>query len=124
MLNREHATIEKAKYMKNNLNKVYYATQADTRQVVTDFDHFPYQRFYRGVYASPDPVIIERKAGYRKQEQPCYREKLIVKSEYPKHCFEGPASVVYPCYPDYLRKYSDKAEMEIMLNRVCVDRSV
>jgi hypothetical protein len=122
MLNR--GNIEKAKYMKNNVNKVYYATQADTRQVVTDFDHFPYQRFYRGIHNSEYPTIIEREAGYRQQEQSCYREKLIVKSEYPKHCFEGPASVVYPCYPDYLRKYSDKAEMEIMLNRVCVDRSV
>lgn len=122
MLNRER--IENAKYMKNNINKVYYATQGDTRQVITDFDHFPYQRFYRGVHASPTPVILEREAGYRKLEPSCYREKIIVKSEYPKHCFEGPASVVYPCYPDYLRKYADKAEMEIMLNRVCVDRSV
>ena len=122
MMNRKN--IEQAKYMKNNVNKVYYANQSDTRQVVTDFDHFPYQRFYRGVHTSQDPIILEREAGYRKQEQSCYREKLIVKSEYPKHCFEGPASVVYPCYPDYLRKYADKAEMEIMLNRVCVDRSV
>ena len=116
-------SIQKAKYLKNNPN-VYYATQKDCRQVVTDYDHFPYQRQYRGVYASPDPIIIEREAGYRKINKSCYKEKIISKSEYPKHCFEGPASVVYPCYPDYLRKYSDKAEMEIMLNRVCVDRSV
>jgi hypothetical protein len=116
-------SIQKAKYMKNS-NQVYYATQKDIRQVTTDFDHFPYQRFYRGVHTSPYPVIIDREAGYRKQENSCYREQLIVKKDYPKHCFEGPASVVYPCYPDYLRKYSDKAEMEIMLNRVCVDRSI
>jgi hypothetical protein len=120
-MNRQH--IENAKYLKNNSN-VYYANQKDVRQVFTDYDHFPYQRFYRGVHKSPYPVIMEREAGYRQQNPSCYREKLIVKSEYPKHCFEGPASVVYPCYPDYLRKYSDKAEMEIMLNRVCVDRSV
>ena len=115
--------IEKAKYLKNNPN-VYNATQKDCRQVITDHDNFPYQRQYRGVHDSEYPIIIEREAGYRKLEQPCYKEKIISKSEYPKHCFEGPASVVYPCYPDYLRKYSDKAEMEIMLNRVCVDRSV
>ena len=117
------SVIERAKYLKNSPN-VYYATQKDTRQVITDFDHFPYQRWYRGVHTSPYPVIIEREAGYRQQEQSCYKEKIITKSEYPKHCFEGPASVVYPCYPDYLRKYADKAEMEIMLNRVCVDRSI
>jgi hypothetical protein len=115
--------IDQAKYLKNKSNP-YYATTKDVRQIETDFDHFPYKRFYRGVYNSPKPVIIEREAGYRQIEPTCYKEKLIVKSEYPKHCFEGPASVVYPCYPEYLRKYSDKAEMEIMLNRVCVDRSV
>jgi len=115
--------IEFAKYLKNSSN-IYYANQNDVRQVITDFDHFPYQRFYRGVHTSEHPIIIEREAGYRKLEPSCYKEKLVTKSEYPKHCFEGPASVVYPCYPDYLRKYSDKAELEIMLNRVCVDRSV
>jgi len=117
------ANIERAKYLKNGPN-VYYATEKDTRQVTTDFDNFPYQRFYRGIHTSSKPVIIEREAGYRQLEPSCYKEKLIVKSEYPSHCFEGPASVVYPCYPEYLRKYADKAEMEIMLNRVCVDRSI
>jgi hypothetical protein len=107
-----------------NGNTPYYATKQDVRKVITDFDNFPYQRFYRGVYNNPKPIIIEREAGYRKQENLCYKEKIITKPVYPKHCFEGPSSVVYPCYPDYLRKYSDKEEMEIMLNRVCVDRSI
>jgi len=115
--------LEKAKYMKNS-STVYYATQENTRQSITDFDHFPYKRFYRGVHDSSVPVIMERQAGYRKIESPCYQEKIITKPFYPNHCFEGPASVVYPCYPEYLRKYSDKAEMEIMLNKVCVDRSI
>lgn len=119
----DRSSIEKAKYMKNQPN-VYYATSKDVRQVTTDFDHFPYQRFYRGNHLISQPVVLEREAGYRKIEKNCYKEQIITKSDYPKHCFEGPASVVYPCYPDYLRKYSDKAEMEIMLNRVCVDRSI
>ena len=115
--------IENAKYLKNKSNP-YYARQHDTRKIVTDFDHFPYPRFYRGIHTFDHPVIIEREAGYRKQEQSCYKEKLYTNPTYPNHCFEGPASVVYPCYPEYLRKYSDKAEMEIMLNRVCGDRSI
>ena len=121
MSNAEH--IHKLKQMKNNTNP-YYPTQQSIRSIVTDFDHFPYQRFYRGVYENERPVILDREAGYRMQENSCYREKIVTKTEYPNHCFEGPASVVYPCYPDYLRKYSDKKEMELMLNRICVDKSI
>jgi hypothetical protein len=33
--------------------------------VLTDMDHHPYRRFFRGVYWKPVPVIHSRYAGYR-----------------------------------------------------------
>ena len=103
--------------------KPYYATNKTVGRVITDFDDFPYNRWYRGIYKNPNPVIIEREAGYRHVENNCYTNKQTYTPQYPKHCFEGPCSVVYPCFPEYLRKYSDKEALEVMLNRVCVDKS-
>ena len=37
------------------------------------------------------------------------------------HCFESACSVVYPCYPEYLKKYSDKEQMNVMLNKSCLN---
>jgi hypothetical protein len=109
---------------KTNYGKSFYATNKTVGKVITDFDDFPYDRFYRGVYQSDKPVIIEREAGYRLVENNCYRNNQSYKSEYPKHCFEAPCSTVYPCYPEYLRKYADKEQLDLFLNRKCVDRSL
>lgn len=94
----------------------YYATNRTIGKVVTDFDDFPYNRWYRGVYDNPAPVIIEREAGYRHVEKNCYITKPETKSEYPKHCFEGPCSTIYPCVPE-------QSKTHIALNRACVFKS-
>lgn len=102
----------------------YYAFQDTIKHVSEDLDHFPYTRFYRGQAKSDKPIVFEREAGYRQQHDKCYKPLIKVKEPHkPSHCFEGPCSVVYPCYPQYLRKYADKNELEIMLNKVCVIKS-
>ena len=109
---------------KKNQNNPYYAYQSTVKPVTTDMDSFPYKRFYRGQYDSPTPIVMSREAGYRVRHDKCY--KPLIKAEVtpkPNHCFEGPCSVVYPCYPEYLRKYADKNELEIMLNKICVIKS-
>ena len=106
---------------KKNMYKPYYATANLVRNAVTDFDHFPYTRSFRGVYYNTKPGVLEREAGFRNRHDNDYRKKLPLERElYPRNCFEGPCSVVYPCYPQYLRKYADKEELEVMLNRVAV----
>lgn len=102
----------------------YYATNKTVKNFVTDMDDFPYNRFYRGAYYLDSPVIMERQAGYRLIQNECYKNKISYKPEYPKHCFEAACSTVYPCYPEYLRKYSDKEQLDLFLNRKCVDRSL
>lgn len=91
--------------------------------VVTDYDEHPYGRWYRGDYRVSYPRVAEREAGYRPVENRCYSftsppipEGAEV-GNYPNHCFQSAPSVVFPCYPTSLRKYSDKDELEIMLNR-------
>jgi hypothetical protein len=107
--------IQKLKY-----DRPYYATNRTVGNVVTDFDDFPYNRWYRGKYESDKPIIIEREAGYRHVEKNCYITKPELKKEYPRHCFEAPCSTVYPCMPEQFKKYADQEAMNIMLNRACI----
>tara|TARA_B100000686_G_scaffold355018_1_gene469105 strand:- start:3729 stop:4109 length:381 start_codon:yes stop_codon:yes gene_type:complete len=122
-------TLNNINYVRSQINlknssTPYYAYDKTIRHVVDDMDSFPYHRFYRGVYWKDKPVIFEREAGYRKRHDNCYKPKFnYIPNPKPKHCFEGPCSVVYPCYPEYLRKYADKDELEIMLNKTCVSKS-
>jgi hypothetical protein len=88
---------------------------------ITDMDHHPYKRWFRGVYYYPDPVIFEREAGWRPENNYCYK---VIKPEEEevqvKHCYEGPCTTTYPCYPEYLAKYSDKDQLDVMLNKSCI----
>lgn len=101
----------------------YYATNRTVGHVITDFDDFPYNRWYRGVYEKDRPVIIEREAGYRFVENDCYITRQNTKVEYPRHCFEAPCSTVYPCIPEQFKKFADAEAMNVMLNRSCVFKS-
>jgi hypothetical protein len=109
--------IERKKYNE----RPYYATQKNVVQVVTDYDELPYKRWYRGFPESEVPIIAEREAGYRPLIRQIYLEE---KSEPEKinHCFESACSVVYPCYPEYLKKYSDADKMNVMLNKSCLNK--
>lgn len=99
----------------------YLATVNQSAQVITDYDTFPYPRWFRGVPNSDRPIVAEREAGWRPRHDNCYRIEKPYSSEsnYPNHCFEGPCSVVYPCYPKYLQKFSDREALNVMLNNAC-----
>lgn len=102
------ASIRKQIYMKNGYDP-YYGTINGAESVITDMDHFPYTRFYRGVHSSSDPVILEREAGWRPQRDACYSvNKCNQRSPYPNHCFQSGCSVTYPCYPQNTTRCEDK----------------
>jgi len=102
-------------------SKPYMASIQDTTSVVTDMDNFPYNRFFRGVYHSSDPVVMEREAGWRPVQNNCYNTiRKSEKDSYPRHCWESACSTVYPCYPEYLAKYSDRGALNVQLNRACI----
>lgn len=102
-------------------NRPYYSNSQTVTNVITDMDHFPYSRYFRGVSYFPEPIIFEREAGWREQEPDCYRTSCSGKTTpYPNHCFESACSTVYPCYPPYFSKFSDKDALNIQLNKACI----
>lgn len=91
---------------KLNYNIPYYATNEVIGNVVTDMDHFPYDRFFRGEYNNPHPVVMEREAGYRPRHDDCYKHISIPVPNKPSYCWQEPCSFVKPCHPD--KKDSEK----------------
>lgn len=81
----------------------YIATNHTVYNVITDFDHFPYSRWYRGRYQNTNPVVIEREAGFRQRQDWCYQPVARVENEPTptplNHCIQNPVSTVYPCVP-------------------------
>lgn len=101
----------------------YLATLAQSRQVHTDFDVFPYNRWFRGQPTSSQPVVAEREAGFRVLQDDCYKCNDcsgVCESKYPNHCFQSACSTTYICNPKYLNKYSDKEQMELLLHDDCI----
>jgi hypothetical protein len=100
----------------------FEATVRDSRSVLTDYDTFPYPRWYRGDYNSSNPIVAEREAGWRQRADACYTVNHQIKEPgpYPNHCFEAACSTVYPCYPKYLSKEADRNALNLILNGGCV----
>lgn len=108
---------------KNSYDIPYYPRVDNIKSVITDMDTFPYPRFYRGQWNSNTPIIFDREAGWHPRFDKFYSPYKEYQEHKPNFCFEAPCSTVYPCYPEYLKKYADKQEMEVMLNRLCVAKS-
>lgn len=93
----------------------YLANNNSVRNVTTDMDHQPYQRFFRGVYYYPDPIIFEREAGYRVIEKACYTSvSENTPDEQPDHCFELPCSTILPC------RNNAKDKIDTIINNECI----
>lgn len=99
----------------------YHATAHDSSGVITDYDSFPYTRWFRGVPESSKPIVAEREAGWRPRHDRCYRfSQPAAKSHYPNHCFQGPCHFTHPCYPEYLTKYADEDILDTIINKACI----
>lgn len=99
----------------------YLATTEQAVQVLTDYDTFPYPRYFRGIPESSQPIVSEREAGWRPRHDDCYRvlTPLNIRNNYPNHCFQGSCSYTHPCYPEYMEKQSDRAFLNTVLNKTC-----
>lgn len=103
--------------MKKTSDRPYFSNGKIVTNVVTDMDHQPYSRWFRGVYYYPDPVIMEREAGFRQIEDQCY--SVMVPPHAPDEdrlCFEPACSTVFPCNP---KKYSKNDENE-RFSKLCI----
>lgn len=106
---------------KKTSGKPYMASVGVAGKVITDMDHTPYSRFFRGVSYYDDPIIMEREAGWRQIRNPCY--SLLPKPKegsMPRHCYMAPCTTVYPCYAEYTPKFRSEEEMDHFLNQSCL----
>lgn len=63
--NQDSSAILQQMMAMKNTTEPYFVKGKDIKLMLTDMDHFPYRRFFRGVYNDPEPVIHSRFAGYR-----------------------------------------------------------
>lgn len=79
--------------------KPFLATQKDSVGAVTDFDTFPYPRFFRGEVLSSEPIVIEREAGWRIRTDWCYNpsvKNVSVEAPNPQLRFQLPDNTIVP----------------------------
>ena len=93
ILNQEY--VQKNIQLKNSFTP-YHQFGNQIKNVVTDVDHFPYTRFYRGVYNMNTPVIWEREAGYKRLNNNGYDFTPIYSIQKPTYSFQVPCSTILP----------------------------
>lgn len=94
-------------------DKPYIATSE--QQVLTDYDIFPYTRFYRGIPTSSEPIIADREAGWRPINQERYKKDIPEDaSTKPNLCFQAACSTSRPCYPK-----ADREDLNNIFNSAC-----
>ena len=107
---------------KKNYCQPYYSSSSNVLNIITDQDHFPYTRYFRGVSYFPEPIVFEREAGWREVRNSCYKINGCnsLPSPYPNHCWQGPCNYTTPCYPKFQKSYADLGELNVELNNACV----
>lgn len=122
-INKENVSNIRQQIERKMCPEPFYATIPETTGAITDFDCFPYKRWFRGDYASDKPIVAEREAGLRQRKDYCYTLNKVKDYDtfvYPNHCFENACSTVHPCYPKYLSKFSDRDAMNVTTNKGCI----
>lgn len=76
--------------IKKKISGPYFANSQTVNNVVTDMDHHPYTRWFRGVYYYPDPIVIEREAGWRPLDNRCYSIISPPREEPHRSCANNP----------------------------------
>lgn len=100
----------------------YFSTIQTNTNVLTDYDTFPYTRYFRGVAESTVPIVAEREAGWRPRNEDCYNSYYVRAEKQKKHhdivtprnYFQPACSTLYPRY------VSEIDIGEIRLNENCV----
>lgn len=121
MQTRQSIDFVRKQIQRKNSNSVYMSNGSNVLKTVTDIDTWPYPRNYRGVYYYPDPIVMEREAGYRKVHNNCY--EMIVpfeKDKEPVNCFETACSTIYPCLPEIEVGFEENSKLNRKVNDMCI----
>jgi hypothetical protein len=99
----------------------YLATIEQSAQVLTDYDTFPYPRWFRGIPQFVNPIVAEREAGWRTRHDTCYEVRHPpCHMRYPDHCFQPACSTVFPCFTRASDKFSSLDRLEDIINHECI----
>jgi hypothetical protein len=87
----------------------HHVTIEHAGSIITDYDSFPYNRWFRGVARASNPIVAEREAGWRPRNDNCYKpiqtdEKYTPTTESyigANECFQGSCSVNKKCNNNY-----------------------
>ena len=90
-------TLEQQILLKANPNSTFVADNTSILPNKTDHDHFPYTRYYRGEYKSPNAIISDNNAGWQRVNNNCYSYKLLEPKKENDTCFQLPCNNVLPC---------------------------
>lgn len=99
---------------KLNYNRPFYAYPTAVEYTLIDQDHFPYKRYFRGIYHESKPVIMEREAGYAPQRNACYVALTQSNAKKAEFCWEFPCSTTFPCICNKCSKNRNKNLTDIM----------
>ena len=99
----------------------FIATVQNAKSVVTDYDSFPYRRWYRGVATSTNPVIAEREAGFRTRHDQCYQPDIpVINTPNPGICFQVGCNTIFPCYQSTSKLHQDMENTCQHINDICM----
>ena len=79
--------------------KPFLATTKDSVGAITDYDVFPYTRYFRGQILSTEPIVAEREAGWRIRRDWCYNpmvKNVSVGNPIANISFQMPDSTIIP----------------------------
>ena len=117
---RTAANIEKVKVQIKikKSDSPYFATLEHSNQIWTDYDVFPYTRFFRGEPLSSEPIAAEREAGWMMRDHKYYKASKISeipKPDPPNNCFQSACSTTIPCHPK-----PDRTELQEVYDKSCI----
>lgn len=81
--------------LKQNIAKPFFATQNTIGSVISEYNVFPFNRWYKGNAYSTEPIVDDRNAGWRVAKHP----KMESPNVYPftqKTTFEPPCTTQFP----------------------------
>jgi len=120
-INKNNVDYIREQIMRKKSDNPYHATKNMAVQVLTDYDTFPYPRYWRGIPTSQYPVIAEREAGWRPRFDNCYKmTDPIQDTPYAKLCFQSSCSTIYPCFTPYDRVSNEREILNKEINNNCV----
>lgn len=121
LTNQNNVESVREQIMKKKSYNPYHTTVNIPSNVLTDYDNFPYQRYWRGVPNSYDPVVAEREAGYRPRHDACYKtSEPMQEVPKPNLCFQSACSTIYPCNSEYNRVFKDREAHDEFINKNCI----